>query len=87
MHHVVLTFSSSQANQVFINQSKTGTLIGPNNRFAHLGIYDYDMSAKAINHYKYMSSKAFEAAGSEDISLVEDSYSGFNVDKVVLSTQ
>jgi len=87
MHHVVLTFSSSQANQVFINQSKTGTLIGPNNRFAHLGIYDYDMSAKAINHYKYMSSKAFEAAGSEDISLGEDSCSGFNVDKVVLSTQ
>jgi len=87
MHHVVLTFSSSQADQVFINQSKTGTLLGPDNRFAHVGIYDYDMSAKAINHYKYMSSRVSEAIGSEDILLVENSYSGFNVDKVVLSTQ
>jgi hypothetical protein len=87
LHHVVITFSSNQSSNVFINQSKTDTLVGPNSKFAHLGIYDYDMSAKAIKHYKYLSSRVSELIISEVLFLGQDSYSGFNVDKVVLSTQ
>lgn len=86
-HHVVLTFGSDEVNPVFINQSKTGTLIGSDNSFAHLGIYEYDMSAKAISHYKHLTSKVSEITYSDSISIGSDSYSGYNVDKVVLSTQ
>jgi hypothetical protein len=86
-HHVVLTFNSDESDVVFFNQSKTNTLIGPNNRFSHIGIYDYDMSANAIKHYKSISSRISEATTSESVSIGQDSYSGFNVDKVVLSTQ
>lgn len=86
-HHVVLTFGSDEVNPVFINQSKTGTLIGSDNSFGHLGIYEYDMSAKAISHYKYLTSRVSEITYSDSISIGSDSYSGYNVDKVVLSTQ
>ena len=86
-HHIVLTFGSDEVNPVFINQSKTGTLIGPDSSFAHLGIYDYDMSAKAISHYRHLSKRVSEQIISEVIFLGLDDYSGYNVDRVVLSTQ
>lgn len=86
-HHVVITLGSNEASPVFINQSKTGTLIGPDNMFAHLGIYDYDMSAKAIKHYKYLTSRVSETTISDAIIIGTDQYSGYNVDRVVLSTQ
>lgn len=86
-HHVVITLSQDEASTLFLNQSKTGTLIGSNSGFAHLGIYDYDMSAKAITHYKHLTSRVLEATSSDSISIGSDSYSGYNVDKVVLSTQ
>jgi len=86
-HHVVITLSEDQTDTLYLNQSKTGTLIGPDNSFAHLGIYDYDMSAKAISHYRYLTSRVSEATLSDSISIGSDSYSGYNVDKVVLSTQ
>jgi len=47
----------------------------------------YDMSAKAISHYKYLTSRVSEATSSDSISIGSDSYSGYNLDKVVLSTQ
>ena len=86
-HHVVITLSEDQTDTLYLNQSKTGTLIGPDNSFAHLGIYDYDMSTKAISHYRYLTSRVSEATLSDSISIGSDSYSGYNVDKVVLSTQ
>lgn len=86
-HHVVLTFGSDETDPVFINQSKTGTLIGPDSSFGHLGIYDYDMSAKAIKHYNHLSKRVSESTISEVILLGSDNYSGYNVDRVVLSTQ
>ena len=86
-HHVVITFSQDQLDTVYLNQSKTGTLIGSDNSFAHLGIYNYDMSTKAISHYKHLTSRVSEATSADSISIGSDSYSGYNVDKVVLSTQ
>lgn len=86
-HHVVITLSQDQTDTLYLNQSKTGTLIGSDNSFAHLGIYNYDMSAKAISHYKYLTSRVSEATSSDSISIGSDSYSGYNLDKVVLSTQ
>jgi hypothetical protein len=86
-HHVVITLSEDQTDTLYLNQSKTGTLVGPDNSFAHLGIYDYDMSTKAISHYRYLTSRASDATSSDSISIGSDSYSGYNVDKVVLSTQ
>lgn len=86
-HHVVITLSADQTDTLYLNQSKTGTLIGSDNSFAHLGIYDYDMSAKAISHYKHLISRVSESTLSDSISIGSDSYSGYNVDKVVLSTQ
>lgn len=86
-HHVVITLSQDEVDTLFINQSKTGSLIGSNNGIAHLGIYDYDMSAKAINHYRYLTSRVSEVTSSDSISIGSDSYSGYNVDKIVLSTQ
>ena len=86
-HHVVITLSQDQTDTLYLNQSKTGTLIGSDNSFAHLGIYSYDMSAKAISHYKYLTSRVSEATSSDSISIGSDSYSGYNLDKVVLSTQ
>lgn len=86
-HHVVITLGSNELNPVFINQSKTGTLLGPDNMFSHLGIYDYDMSAKAIKHYKQLTNRVSEPTISDTIIIGADDYSGYNVDRVVLSTQ
>jgi hypothetical protein len=86
-HHVVIVFSADQVDTVYFNQTKTGTMLGPDNRFAHIGVYEVDMSSKATSHYINMTNRVSAQTISDPIIIGSDSFSGYNVDKVVLSTQ
>lgn len=86
-HHVVITFSSDQADTLFFNQTKTGTMLGPDNRFGQIAVYEVDISSKANSHYINMTNKVSAQTISDSIIVGSDVFSGYNVDKVVLSTQ
>lgn len=86
-HHVVITFTANKQSNLFFNQSSTGTLLGPDSRFTHIGIYSTDKSSKALSHYQYITSRVSQIAFSESIDIGSDNFSGFNIDKIVISTQ
>jgi len=86
-HHVVITLSSNEQEFLYLNQTSDGQSLGPDSRFNYIAIYDYDVSTKAIEHYNYMTSKVSILGASESIEIGSDNFSGFNIDKIVISTQ
>jgi hypothetical protein len=87
-HHVLVTFSVLVENTLFFNQTSSITpLLGPDSRFNYIGIYSQDSSSKALEHYNYMVTRVSNLGVSESIDIGSDSFSGFNIDKIILSTQ
>jgi hypothetical protein len=87
-HHVLVTFSALVEDTLFFNQTSSITpLLGPDSRFNYIGIYSQDSSSKALEHYNYMVTRVSNLGVSESIDIGSDSFSGFNIDKIILSTQ
>lgn len=86
-HHVAISFLADQPGPVAINQSIDGSVLGAESGFAHLAIYDHDIPDDAVRHYKYLTTKVSEPAISDSINLGSESFDGYSVDKVIVSTQ
>ena len=86
-HHVVVEFTTSQTDTLFINQNSSGSVAGQLSRFAHLALYNDDMAGHAVNHYNYLTTKVVQASATDTINLGSESYNAFSVDKVIISTQ
>lgn len=87
-HHVLITLSAPVEDTLYFNQTSAVTPdLGPDNRFNHIGIYSQDISSKALDHYNHMTSRVSSLGVSESIDIGSDNFSGFNIDKIVISTQ
>lgn len=86
-HHVLITFNSAESGNVYINQTQTGTMIGPDNGFSFISVYENSVEALALEHYNFMTNKVSSLFASESLTVGSDQFSGFNVDKIVISTQ
>lgn len=86
-YHVFITFSANKAGDLFLNQSQSASMIGSNNNYSNIAIYSYDASEKAIDHYKYITGSPSAETVSDAINIGSDSFEGYNVDVLLLSTQ
>lgn len=86
-YHVFITFNANKSGDLFFNQTQSGSMIGSNNNYSNIAIYDYDASGKAIDHYKYITGSPSASTVSDSINIGSDSFQGFNVDILLLSTQ
>lgn len=86
-HHVTIVFIQDMTDPVFINQSSDGTVLGLKSRFAHLAIYNHDISNDTVIHYKYLTTKVSETGSTDTVNIGSESYTAFSVDKIVISTQ
>lgn len=86
-HHILIKLSSLQTAEAYFNQSQDGLTVGPDNIYTNLALYESLITESPLDRYGAIVNRSYEIARQETLTLEEEGFSSFRVEKVVVSTQ